>query len=102
ISLGAIPRNYRLAIVSGVLSACGGSSTAFREGREHLHTVHGITVDMIPAPNGSSSANGKSIAQFLRENYRRDGRKFILLGYSKGAVDILEGLAGDPEAAQAV
>ena len=102
IALGAIPRKYRLAIVSGVLSACGGNSTAFREGREHLHTVHGITVDLIPAPNGSSAANGKSIAQFLRANYRRDGRKFILLGYSKGAADILEGLARDPEAAKAV
>jgi len=102
IALGAIPRNYRLAIVSGVLSACSGSSTAFREGREHLHTVHGITVDLIPAPNGSSAANGKSVAQFLRDNYRREGRKFILLGYSKGAADILEGLANDPEATQAV
>ena len=102
VTLGPIPRNYRLAIVSGVLSACGGSSSAFREGREHLRTVHGITVDLIPAPNGSSAANGKSIAQFLRDNYRRDARKFILVGYSKGAVDILEGLANDPEAAQAV
>ncbi|HKM91489.1 MAG TPA: hypothetical protein VJX29_12820 [Candidatus Acidoferrales bacterium] len=102
IALGAIPRNYRLAIVSGVLSACGGNSTAFREGREHLRTVHGITVDLIPAPNGSSAANGKSVAQFLRANYRRGGPKFILLGYSKGAADILEGLAGDPQAAQSV
>ena len=102
VKLGPIPRDYRLAIVSGVLSACGGSTTAFREGREHLRAAHGITVDLIPAPNGSSAANGKSVAQFLRDNYPRDARKFILVGYSKGAADILEGMADDPEAAQAV
>jgi hypothetical protein len=102
VALTPIPRTYRLAIVSGVLSACGSASTAFREGREHLHTVHGITVDLIPAPNGSSAANGKTIAQFLKDNYRKDRRKFILLGYSKGAPDILEATANDPEATQAV
>ena len=102
VALPAIPRNYRFAIVTGVLSACGGNSTAFLEGREHLRTVHGITVDLIPAPNGSSAANGKTIAQFLKANYRPGGPKFILLGYSKGAVDILEGVSADPQAARAV
>jgi len=102
VPLGAIPRNYRVAIVSGVLSACGGNSTAYREGRAHLRDVHGISVDLIPAPNGSSTANGKTIAQYLKDNYRQDGRKFILLGYSKGAPDILEGVANEPEAAGAV
>lgn len=102
VALHHIPRNYRLAIVSGVLSACGGNSTAFLEGRAHLRTAHGIPVDLIPAPNGSSAADGKTIAQFLKDNYRKDGRKFILLGYSKGAVDILEGTASDPEAAHTV
>jgi hypothetical protein len=91
-----------VAIVSGVLTVCGGNSTAYREGREHLRSVHGISVDLIPTPNGSSAANGRTIAEFLRQNYRRDGRKFILLGYSKGAVDILEGVANDPEASRAV
>jgi len=102
VALQAIPRIYHVAIVSGVLSVCGGDSTAFREGREHMRAVHGITVDLIPSPDGSSAANGKTIAQFIKASYRKDGRKFILIGYSKGAPDILEGMADDPEAARDV
>ena len=102
VPLRSIPRAYHVAIVSGVMSVCGGDSTAFREGREHLRAAHGISVDLIPAPEGSSEANGKDIAKFLKESYRRDGRKFILLGYSKGAPDILQGVADDPDAQAAV
>lgn len=102
VALHAIPPTYHVAIVSGVLSVCGGDSTAFLEGREHMRTVHGLPVDLIAARNGSSTANGKTIAQFVRDNYHKDNRKFILIGYSKGAPDILEGMAADPEAARSV
>jgi hypothetical protein len=102
VALGALPTTYRVAIVPGVLSACAGGAPAFKEGQEHLHTSHGLTVDLIPAPNRSSADNGKDIAQFLKDNYAKDGRKFILLGYSKGAPDIMEGLANDPDATKAV
>ena len=102
VALGALPTTYRVAIVPGVLSACAGGAPAFKEGQEHLRTSHGLTVDLIPAPNRSSADNGKDIAQFLKDNYAKDSRKFILLGYSKGAPDILEGLANDPDAARSV
>jgi len=102
VALGAIPRSYRLAIVPGVLTSCMGSATAFREGRKYLHDAYGLTVDLIPAPNHSSAENGKEVARFLRDAYAKDRRKFILLGYSKGAPDILEGLANDPDAARSV
>ena len=85
-----------------MLTACFGDATAFREGRKHLHDAYGLTVDLIPTPNHSSVENGRAVARFLRDAYAKDGRKFILLGYSKGAPDILEGLAKDPGAARAV
>ncbi len=102
VSLGSIPHSYHIAIVPGVLSVCGGDSTAFLEGRQHLRSAHGISADVITATSGSSTANGNIIAQFIRDGFRKDGRKFILLGYSKGAPDILEAVAGDPEAARDV
>jgi hypothetical protein len=102
VTLDPIPQTYRLAIVPGVLSACAGGAPAFKEGQEHLRAAHGLTVDLIPAPNRSSPDNGKDIAQFVKDNYAKDSRKFILVGYSKGAPDILEGLANDPDAARAV
>ena len=102
VALGPLPQTYRVAIVPGVLSACAGGAPAYKEGQEHLRTPHGLSVDLIPAPNRSSADNGKDIAKFLKDNYARDSRKFILLGYSKGAPDIMEGLANDPDAARAV
>ncbi len=102
VALRAIPSSYHVAIVAGVLSVCGGDSSAFLEGRQHMRSAHGISVDVIAATSGSSAANGKIIAQFIRDGFRKDGRKFILLGYSKGAPDILEAVAGDPEAGRSV
>ena len=102
VALGAIPTNYRLAVVPGLLSECMSMAPTFKEGREHLRSAHGMTVDLIPAPNRSSAENGRAIAAFLKQNYAKDGRKFIVLGYSKGAPDVMEGLAADPEAASTV
>ena len=101
-ALGRMATNYRVAIVPGVLSSCATAAPAFKEGQDHLRTAHGLTVDLIPAPNRSSADNGKDIAQFLKDNYAKDGRKFIVLGYSKGAPDVMEGLANDPDAAATV
>jgi hypothetical protein len=102
VAVGSIPTQYRLAIVPGVLSSCASAAPAYKEGQEHLRTAHGLTVDLLPAPNRSSAENGKDIAKFLKENYTKDHRKFIVLGYSKGAPDIMEGLAGDADALAAV
>ena len=102
VALGPIDRDYHVAIVSGVLTACFGNATAFREGRKYLHDTYGLTVDLIPSPNKSTEENGAEIARFVRDAYRKDGRKFILIGYSKGAPDILEGLANDPAEARHV
>ena len=102
VALGPISRAYNVGIVSGFMTACFGNATAFREGRKYLHDAYGLDVKMIPSPNRSSEENGVEIARFLRDSYRKDGRKFILIGYSKGAPDILEALAHDPAAARSV
>lgn len=102
VALGPIPTNYRLAIIPGFLSACTAEAPAFKEGVEHLRAAHGLTVDSLPAPNRSSTDNGRDIARFLEDSYRKDPRKFIVIAYSKGAADVLEGLASDPLAARTV
>ena len=85
-----------------MLSSCTSFAPTFKEGQEHLRKTYGLTVDALPAPNRTSAENGKDIAQFIKSSYGKDGRKFILIAYSKGAPDALEGLAADPQAAQAV
>ena len=102
VPFGAMATKYRLAIVPGVLSSCASGAPAFKEGQDHLRSAHGLTVDLIPAPNRSSTENGKDIAQFLKDNYAKDPRKFIVLGYSKGAPDVMEALAADADAARSV
>jgi hypothetical protein len=53
-------------------------------------------------PNDSSEANGAALAQYLRDHMVTDQRKYIVLGYSKGAPDVQTALALHPEAKDAV
>lgn len=96
-SLGAFPAKYRLLIVPGVMSSCASSAPAYKEGQAYLHDHYGLPVALVPAPNESSETNGQSIAQYLRDHWKEDTRKYILLGYSKGAPDIQVALAQDPD-----
>ncbi len=93
---------YRLLIVPGVFSACTTGTPAYREGQKHLKDAHGMTVELLSVPNDSSENNGRIVAQYLREHARDDDRKYIVVGYSKGAPDALTALVQDPEAARAV
>lgn len=101
-TLGAIPNAYRLVVVPGVLSSCASATPAFQQGRAYLHDKFGLSAELLPVPNASSEANGRQIAQYLKEQSKNDPRKFVLLGYSKGAPDIQVALASDPEAAATV
>ena len=102
ITLAAIPNTYRLLVVPGVLSSCASATPAYQEGRAYLRDKFGLSAELLPVPNESSEANAQRIAQYLKEQIRSDPRKFILLGYSKGAPDIQVALASDPDAAAAV
>ena len=97
-SLDRIPADYRVLVIPGILSSCQANTQAFAEGQTHLREKHGLTVEFLQTPNESSTANGARIAKYLKENSQRDSRKYILVGYSKGAPDIQEALANDAQA----
>jgi hypothetical protein len=93
LKLGPIPSKYRVEIVPGLMSSCFADSPAFAEGQASLRDKYGITAELIAVPNNSSEDNAKLIAQTLRDKWKSDQRKFIVLGYSKGAPDLHVALA---------
>jgi hypothetical protein len=101
-SLDAIPASYRILVIPGILSSCQANTQAFAEAQSHLREKHGMTVEFLQAPNESSTANGARIARYLKDNFPSDPRKYILVGYSKGAPDIQEALANDSQARNSV
>lgn len=100
--LDRIPADYRLLVIPGILSSCQANTQAFAEGQVHLREKHGMTVEFLQTPNESSTANGARIAKYLKDNSQSDSRKYILVGYSKGAPDIQEALANDSQARNSV
>ncbi len=103
VDLSAIATKYKILIVPGVFSGCVESvAPAFKEGQVHLKEKHGLTVEMLSIPNASTESNALLIAQYLKEHRKTDDRKYIAIGYSKGAPDLQVALANDPEAASAV
>jgi hypothetical protein len=101
-SLDAIPASYRVLVIPGSLSSCQANTQAFAEAQSHLREKHGMTVEFLQTPDESSTANGARIAKYLKDNFQNDSRKYILVGYSKGAPDIQEGLANDSQARNSV
>ncbi len=101
--LPEIPKTYRVLVVPGFFSQCASSiAPAFKEGVDHLRDKHGLTVDWWVPPNASSEDNGAGLAAYLRDQMKSDNRKFIVLGYSKGAPDVQTALATSPDAKSAV
>jgi hypothetical protein len=96
-SLPDIPMGYRLLVVPGIMNSCASSAPAFEEGRVHLKDKHNFVMELLSVPNDSSEANAKAIAQYLKDQTANDPRKYILIGYSKGAPDIQTMLATNPD-----
>jgi len=102
VDLPALTNKYRVLIVPGFFSACTSSTTPpFGTGQDLLRK-QGITVEMWVPPNDSSEANGAAIAKYLQDHMLTDQRKYIAIGYSKGAPDIQSALAMNPAAKDAV
>ncbi len=101
-SLAPIPNHYRILVLPGFMSSCVSSVEALAKGQEHLRKEHGLDIEYLSLPNDSSENNGKLIADYLKKHAGSDPRKYILIGYSKGAPDVQVGLAHDPEAAKNV
>jgi len=101
-SLAALPANYRLLIVPGILHSCTSSTPAYKDGQEYLKQKYGMTVEYFGGPDDSSEVIAPKLAAYLQDHMKTDNRKYILVGYSKGAVDIEEALVRNPAAVPAV
>lgn len=104
VELGEIPDDYRVLVISGVLSECVSETlTAFSEARRHLDREHGMTVEYIDVPAyGSSAYNGRVIADHIKRQRAQDPRRYLVVGFSKGVPDTLEGIVADAEAREGV
>ena len=100
LKLGPLSTKYRVLIVPGILRSCVSDSPAFQEGQDALKKQYGLDVALLQVPNDSSESNARMIAQYLRDH--KDGGKYILIGYSKGAPDIQVALAQETGVADQV
>lgn len=100
--LPPLPTKYRVLIVPGILSSCASNAPAFNEGQKYLREKYGMSVDLLGVPNNSCEENAHMIAGYLRDQRKSDPRKFVVLGYSKGAPDLQVALAQEDGAAAAV
>ncbi len=102
LSLGKITTDYRVLIVPGIFSSCASDAPAFMEGQKVLKEKYGLDVDLLNIPNDSSEDNARKIADYLREHMATDKRKYLALGYSKGAPDLQTALAKEDGVKSAV
>lgn len=96
LTLGALSNKYSVLIVPGILSSCVPDTLAFEQGQKALKQKYGLDISLLPVPNDSSDSNAKLITQYLQTHKLPDGKKYILIGYSKGTPDIQVALAQDP------
>lgn len=97
VELKPINRDYRVLVVPGIFSSCAADAPAFERGRAYLKDTYGVDAALLNIPNNSSEDNAKTIAKYLREQWTKDKRKFLLVGYSKGTPDIQTALATEPD-----
>ncbi len=93
----------RIVFVGGLASECVSNLVpllpyAFRHVQELGYPIEELSVPGL----GSSNYNGRLVARHILAMDLREDEKLVLIGYSKGAVDILEGFAGSPSAARRV
>jgi len=83
---------FRFLFVAGFGGDCLKDVRAFSTSIAHLTEAHHVDVEYFAvAPFGSSPENGTSIAKHINEGWAADTtRRYVLLGYSKGAADLLE------------
>jgi len=101
--LPPVRTDLRLVIVPGALNDCfGPDAQPFADGIDSLRS-QGVRVDYAPVSGRSSAAhNARQLADFLGAPDFRDSDRIVMLGYSKGAVDIVEFLSDYPELAARV
>ena len=101
--LPPLDRTLRVFIVGGAFSDCfGDASVAFGKGVAHL-AARGARITVVPI-SGRSSAylNASRIAESYAQADPADDEIVVLVGYSKGTVDILHFLARYPATSRTV
>lgn len=103
VHLGPARSKLRVAVVAGLGAECFGAFVAaFPYALEHLqgfgYQTASITVDGL----SSSTNNGRQVKEAVVALDLAPDERLVLVGYSKGTPDILEGLATYPELAQRV
>ncbi|MBS1135444.1 MAG: hypothetical protein H6R02_2585 [Burkholderiaceae bacterium] len=101
--LPVLAARLRIFVVSGAFSDCRAPATVpFEEAIARL-TAQGTRIAPILVSGRSGAAhNAQQIADALRSVELEPGEQVVLVGYSKGTVDILEFLAAFPQDAQPV
>ena len=94
-----LPTGFRVLVVSGVLAGCIENRVqAFSRARLHLEERHGLSIEYLALPGlGGVEHNSGRIARYLREHGPTDPRPYILIGFSKGASDLMDALAYEPD-----
>jgi pimeloyl-ACP methyl ester carboxylesterase len=86
---------YRVLMIGGIFSRCL-DVTVFQDAAAHLSDKHAFTAEHLPVfGNGSSEQNAVLIKDYILRD--TSTLPFILVGHSKGAVDLMEALVHHPE-----
>jgi hypothetical protein len=90
-------RQFDLLIVSGIFAECLPQVPAFADATAHLRSL-GYSVDYVPVKGRASPELNADILGATIDSLRASGRKrkFIVLAYSKGAVDTITALERHP------
>jgi len=103
ITLRVLDHRIAIAIVGGAFGDCYPEAGRPFAGLTAQLRSQGYTVFTVPVSGRSSSeVNAQTIREFLRSPTINRGEPLILVGYSKGASDILELLADYPDTASSV
>lgn len=103
VHLGPPRLALRVVVVGGLAAECAaGFVRTLPLAIRHLNDL-GYAASELPVSGlGSTTFNGRLIADAVLKMDLRANEKLVLIGYSKGAPDILEGLADSPDAARRV
>ena len=101
--LTASGTRYRILVVPGLFNECFASiALPFEASMEHLHN-RGFRIDqLVVSGRSSSDRNAAHIADVIGNMNLESDEALVLVGHSKGAVDILHFLINHPEQARQV
>lgn len=104
LDLPPLPADTGILVIPGLLGQClSPEFQAFSDALAHLREKHGVAGEYLDVPAmGSCEHNAGIIADHLRKRMAAGSGKSIVVGYSKGASDVMVMLAAYPETREAV